>query len=85
MNDSRTRHLRFPAWGAIATLIALSLVSSVTSLGNKFVQDDRPIISENTLVHSLRIWHLFTQAYWPSPYPRELYRPFTSTLIWAMA
>ena len=81
MNDSRTRHLRFPAWGAIATLIALSLVSSVTSLGNKFVQDDRPIISENMLVHSLRIWHLFTQAYWPSPYPRELYRPFTSTLF----
>ncbi len=81
MNDSRTQHLRFPAWGAIAALIALTLASSATNLGNSFVQDDSPIIVTNTLVHSLRIWHLFTQAYWPYPYPRELYRPFTSSLL----
>src|ERR1019366_7020603 len=29
----------------------------------------------------LRVWHLFTQAYWPAPYPRELYRPLTSALL----
>ncbi len=81
LNDSRTQHLRFPAWGATATLFVLSIVSTITSIGNTFVQDDRPIISENTLVHSLRIWPLFTQAYWPAPYPRELYRPFTSTMF----
>ena len=81
MNDSRTQHLRFPAWGATATLFALSIVSTITSIGNQFVQDDRPIISENALVHSLRIWPLFVQAYWPAPYPRELYRPLTSTLF----
>ena len=81
MNDSRTQHLRFPAWGATATLFVLSIVSTITSIGNQFVQDDRPIISENALVHSLRIWPLFTQAYWPAPYPRELYRPFTSTMF----
>lgn len=81
MNDSRPQHLRFPAWGPVATLILLALASSATSLRNIFVQDDQPIISANALVHSLRIWHLFTQAYWPNPYPRELYRPFTSTLL----
>jgi len=81
LNDTRTQHLRFPAWGATATLCVLSLVSTITSIGNQFVQDDRPIISENALVHSLRIWPLFTQAYWPSPYPRELYRPFTSVMF----
>lgn len=81
MNDSRTQHLRFPAWGAVATLVLLVLLSSFTTLPNSFVQDDLPIIAKNTLVHSLRVWHLFTQAYWPSPYPRELYRPLTSTLF----
>ena len=45
------------------------------------MQDDLPIIAKNTLVHSLRVWPLFTQAYWPSPFPRELYRPLTSTLF----
>jgi hypothetical protein len=59
----------------------LTLASSVTNLPNTFVQDDLPIVSTNALVHSLRIWHLFTQAYWPYPYPRELYRPFTSTML----
>lgn len=73
--------MRFPAWGSVATLIALALVSSVTNLRNAFVQDDEPIISANTLLHSLRVWHLFTQAYWPAPYPRELYRPLTSALL----
>jgi len=81
VNDSRPQQLRFPAWGPVATLILLALASSATSLRNTFVQDDRPIVSTNALVHSLRIWHLFTQAYWPAPYPRELYRPFTSTLL----
>jgi protein O-mannosyl-transferase len=65
----------------IATLIVLTLAASVTGLPNRFVQDDSPIIASNTLVHSLRIWHLFVQAYWPFPYPRELYRPFTSCLL----
>ncbi len=63
------------------TLIALTLASSVTNLGNSFVQDDIPIVKTNLLVHSLRIWQLFTQAYWPSPYPRELYRPMTSSML----
>lgn len=81
MSDSRTQHLRFPAWGSIATLVALSIASSVTNLRNTFVQDDLPIISQNVLVHSLRIWNLFTQSYWPDPYPRELYRPLTSSLL----
>lgn len=81
MSDSRTQQLRIPAWGGIATLIVLALASSVTNLRNTFVQDDLPIIGTNALVHSLRVWHLFAQAYWPAPYPRELYRPLTSTLL----
>lgn len=80
-NGSHMRELRVPAWGSIAALAFLTLASSVTSLRNGWVQDDNPIIQTNVLVHSLRIWHLFTQAYWPSPYPRELYRPLTSTLF----
>ena len=81
MNDSRAQQLRFPAWGAIATLIVLTLASTVTSLRNRFVQDDAPIISTNILVHSLHVGPLFSQAYWPSPYPRELYRPLTSVMF----
>ena len=53
----------------------------MTNLRNTFVQDDLPIIGSNVLVHSLRIWNLFTQSYWPDPYPRELYRPLTSSLL----
>ncbi|MES1259500.1 MAG: glycosyltransferase family 39 protein [Gemmatimonadota bacterium] len=87
MTDSRTQHLSFPRWGSTATVVALSVASSITNLRNTFVQDDLPIISTNVLVHSLRIWQLFTQAYWPSPYPRELYRPLTSSMFafeWAL-
>jgi hypothetical protein len=81
VGDSRTHHLRFPAWGPVTALIVLALASSVTNLRNAFVQDDVPIIGTNALVHSMRIWPLFTQAYWPKGFARDLYRPLTSTLL----
>ena len=81
MSDAGAKYLRLPRWVPAAALVALAIASTATGLWNTFVQDDVPIIKANALVHSLRVWQLFTQAYWPDPFPRELYRPFTSALL----
>lgn len=81
--------VRFPSWIISATLALLALVSSLMGIRNQWVQDDLPIIRESTTLHSLtRPWTFFTQAWWPDPWPRELYRPLTSTLLalqWAIS
>jgi hypothetical protein len=81
VSHSGPKHLRMPSWAPLASLVALVLSATATGLRNTFVQDDLPIIKMNALVHTLRIWPLFTQAYWPAPYPRELYRPLTSAML----
>lgn len=64
---------------ARASLVLLGLASSVTGLGNGYAQDDRPIIEQNAVVHSLeRPLRFFTESYWPKPYPPALYRPLAS-------
>ena len=75
-------HLRFPAWLAPAVLLLLAVGSSVTCLGNDWVQDDLPIIMLNKLVHTLaHPGTFFVQSYWPEGFARDLYRPFTSLLL----
>ena len=44
LTNSDPRHLRFPNWTAPAALVLLVLGSTVTCLGNGWVQDDLPII-----------------------------------------
>jgi hypothetical protein len=76
--DASTRHVRFPRWTGLVALIVLSIGSTFTCISNTWVQDDLPIIRGNLLVHTLaHPWVLFGQAYWPWPYPQDLYRPLT--------
>ena len=65
---------------AASSLVALCLASTVTGLGNKFAQDDMPVIERNPVVHTLsEPLTFFTQSYWPKPFPPALYRPLATT------
>ncbi len=67
-------------WIATGSLVVLGLASTVTNLGNRFSQDDMPVIEKNPVVHTLaRPWTFFTQSYWPKPFPPALYRPLATT------
>lgn len=74
-------------WLPLATLALLALGATVTSLGHDFTYDDRGVIFENTLVHSLaHLPRVFMETYWPAKYGGDGYRPFTIamfTLEWA--
>jgi protein O-mannosyl-transferase len=71
-------------WIATGSLLTLCLASTVTNLGNRFTQDDMPVIERNPVVHSLsQPWTFFTQSYWPKPFAPALYRPL-STLSYAL-
>ena len=62
--------------------LVLALAASVLCLPNQWCQDDRPVIAFNITLHSLsRVWSIFTHAYWPEPFPQELYRPLTSLTL----
>jgi hypothetical protein len=66
----------------VLALVVLAATAECLCLRNQWVQDDRPIIVMSPVLHSLaHWWQRFTQAYWPDPYPRELYRPLTSLLL----
>jgi len=70
--DARRRAV---AW---ISVVFLALVSSVTSLTNKYAFDDLPIIVNNDRIHSLAgWWHLWMQPYWPDHRGGGLYRPIT--------
>lgn len=61
-------------------LIALCIGATATGLGNRFSQDDMPVIERNPVVHSLaHPTTFFTQSYWPKPFPPALYRPLATT------
>jgi tetratricopeptide (TPR) repeat protein len=76
-------------WLQIVSLIALGLGSTVTNLGNRFTQDDMPVIERNPTIHSLaEPLTFFTQSYWPKPFPPALYRPLATTtyaIQWAIS
>lgn len=65
-------------------IAAIALVSSFTTFGNGFTQDDHPIVVEDERVANPGLWHEYlNEAYWPAPMQRDLYRPLTSLLIGA--
>lgn len=76
-----------PSIARAASIAALALAASATSLGNGFTYDDRPIILENPRVHDLaNVPAYFTETYWPERNGAALYRPVTTTafaLQWA--
>jgi hypothetical protein len=66
----------------IVIAAVLALLVSLPSLFNSFAHDDVLIIVENARVHSLsHLSDIFAAAYWPPPYPQDLYRPLTSLLL----
>lgn len=66
-------------WGLlIASLVALALAASWSSLGNGFAYDDVFIVQNNAQVHSLSgLGFDFVQGYWPREQGGALYRPLT--------
>lgn len=82
MTRSAEHHIEPRPWMASAGLVALVLGSTLAGLRNLFVQDDYPIIAVSNSLHSLaHPWVFFTRAYWPPPFPPELYRPLTSLIL----
>ena len=62
-----------------ATVIALAVVASATSLSNGFALDDLALVADNARVHSLHDWwRLFAIPYWPAQYGASLYRPLVT-------
>ncbi len=60
--------------------MALAIVSSVTSITNKYAFDDIYIVLNNDRIHSLAgWWTLWTHSYWPDQIGHGLYRPITAT------
>ena len=74
------------AW--YATIVALAVAASATSLWNGFALDDLALIADNARVHSLHgWWQSFGVPYWPAQYGASLYRPLVTiayALQWAI-
>ena len=70
---------------ALAVVVGLALVASLSGLHNGFAYDDVPIIRDNPRVHALEgVWRVFREAYWPAFTTQAndgraagLYRPLT--------
>lgn len=76
----RIRGTRNLAAGLLVACAAAG--SSANTLSNYFAQDDIPLVVEDWRAQHLdQVKAILTQAYWPAPYSRLLYRPFTSILI----
>jgi protein O-mannosyl-transferase len=61
-----------------ASICALALAASITSISNGYAFDDVHIIAENGTVHSLtHWWRFFAESYWPPAKGGDLYRPIS--------
>ena len=70
---------RRPRWVAELSLAALALAVTAPGFGNRFVQDELPLILRNERVHTLaNPAGLFTTPYWHAPFPPALYRPLAT-------
>ncbi|HSE52656.1 MAG TPA: hypothetical protein VLB00_10755, partial [Gemmatimonadales bacterium] len=73
---------RRPRWVAELALAALALAVTAPGFGNRFVQDELPLILRNERVHTLASpVGLFTTPYWHAPFPPALYRPLATTAL----
>lgn len=68
------------SWRWYVAVALAAVLGAATSLGNRFAQDDIPVIVDNARLHSLAaLWHRFAESYWPPEVVAVLYRPVTST------
>lgn len=75
-------------WAGPLALATLVLASGVSGTGNRFTQDDLPLVLRNETVHTLSDpLRILTQPYWHDPFPPSLYRPLatgTLALEWSI-
>jgi hypothetical protein len=75
-------HSRRPRWVAELSLAALALAVMAPGFGNRFVQDELPLILRNERAHTLADpAGLFTTPYWHAPFPPALYRPLATAAL----
>ena len=75
-------HGRRPRWVAELSLAALALAATAPGFGNRFVQDELPLILRNERVHTLaEPAGLFTTPYWHAPFPPAHYRPLATAAL----
>ncbi len=75
-----TSTARDGSWRWYAAVALAAVLGAATSLGNRFAQDDIPVIVDNARLHSLAaLWHRFAESYWPPEVVAVLYRPVTTT------
>jgi hypothetical protein len=74
---------------ALLLLLLLAALAMGRSLQNGWIQDDPPLILNNSRVHAVSgLWNGFTEAYWPPPSQGGLYRPLarsSATAIWILS
>jgi len=75
-------HARRPRWVAELFLAALALAVTAPGFGNRFVQDELPLILRNERAQTLADpAGLFTTPYWHAPFPPALYRPLATAAL----
>ena len=73
---------RRPRWIAELALAALALAVTAPGFGNRFVQDELPLILRNERAHTLaEPAGLFTTPYWHAPFPPAHYRPLATAAL----
>jgi tetratricopeptide (TPR) repeat protein len=73
-----------PGWDRAAPLVLVLLAFLVCrpGLGNRFVQDELPLLLMNDAVHTLEAPQVFfTTPYWHDPFPPALYRPLATASL----
>ena len=64
------------------SVAVLALGATAAGLGNRFTQDELPLILKNEAVHTVTDpVRVFRQSYWHDPFPPALYRPLATTLL----
>ncbi|HJR33466.1 MAG TPA: hypothetical protein VJ817_00845 [Gemmatimonadales bacterium] len=73
---------RRPRWVAELSLAALALAVTAPGFGNRFVQDELPLILRNERAHTLaEPSGFFTTPWWHAPFPAALYRPLATAAL----
>ena len=65
-------------WAGPLLVVVVAVAASASGLLNDYAQDDMAIIVGNSRVHTFGdLRGIFGEPYWPEPFNRDLYRPFS--------